>query len=226
MAGNVAVAVNMSWGLKYFTKRQDVQARLRISLREAFSKAAIESRHPTVREITKTSVPYLDAVQEEVIRCSRTVGGIPRLTLVDAEVLGHRIPKGTNVLMLVNGPDIIAPPVGSVPESLRSANSQASKDHVPLWDPKDIHLFRPERWLKNVDGVETFDPNAGPLLTFGGGPRGCYGRRMAYVELRIMMVLLVWNFEFLPLPEELNSWEAIDKAFRRPKQCFVRLKKI
>ncbi len=43
-------------------------------------------------------------------------------------------------------------------------------------------------------------------------------------ELRIMIVLLILNFEFLPLPEGLGSMGAIEKLFRRPKTSYVKLR--
>jgi hypothetical protein len=45
-------------------------------------------------------------------------------------------------------------------------------------------------------------------------------------ELKIMMVLVALSFEFEPIPEELNSMEAVEVMFRKPPQCFVRLRPI
>ena len=42
-------------------------------------------------------------------------------------------------------------------------------------------------------------------------------------EIRIMLVLLVLNFEFLPLPETLNSPHGQQKVLRTAQQCFVKL---
>lgn len=38
------------------------------------------------------------------------------------------------------------------------------------------------------------------------------------------MVLLILNFEFLPLPEELNGWSAQEKIFRHPDYPYARIK--
>lgn len=43
-------------------------------------------------------------------------------------------------------------------------------------------------------------------------------------EIRIMLVLLVLNFEFLPLPEALNSPHGQQKVLRTAQQCFVKLR--
>ncbi len=50
------------------------------------------------------------------------------------------------------------------------------------------------------------------------------GKKLAMHELRIMVVMLILNFEFLPLPEELQSMAGVEKLFRRPKMCHVRLR--
>jgi cytochrome P450 len=76
------------------------------------------------------------------------------------------------------------------------------------------------------DGRTIFNGNAGPHLGFGGGPRGCYGRRLAYMELRLVIVLLVWTFELEKCPEELSSYAGWDKLTHVAQQCYVRLRKL
>jgi hypothetical protein len=49
------------------------------------------------------------------------------------------------------------------------------------------------------------------------------GRKLAEIELRILLVLLVWNFDLQPTPAELSSYRAVDKVTHQPQQCFVRL---
>jgi hypothetical protein len=44
------------------------------------------------------------------------------------------------------------------------------------------------------------------------------------MELRIMVVLLVLSFEFLPLPEEYQSMAATEKVFREPKFPFAKIR--
>jgi hypothetical protein len=43
------------------------------------------------------------------------------------------------------------------------------------------------------------------------------------MELRILIVFLVWNFDFQPTPAALSSYRAVDKNTHQPQQCFVRL---
>ena len=115
-----------------------------------------------------------------------------------------------------------------------------SKDSISQWDPETIGLFQPERWLKRRSHPVTqselagqpsefadleYDSTAGPFFTFGGGPRGCFGRKLAYLEMRIVVAILVWNFDFATCPPELSSYKGINKATTVPEQCFVKLNK-
>jgi hypothetical protein len=43
------------------------------------------------------------------------------------------------------------------------------------------------------------------------------------MELRMLIVLLVWNFDFQPTPAEISSYRGVDKLTHQPQQCFVRL---
>jgi cytochrome P450 len=99
----------------------------------------------------------------------------------------------------------------------------------------DMNLFLPERWLvprekSNVSdsGVQevVFDSTAGPKMAFGGGPRGCYGRRLAYLELKLLFSLIVWDFELLECPKELSGYQGIDGVVHKPVNCYVRLKQL
>lgn len=43
------------------------------------------------------------------------------------------------------------------------------------------------------------------------------------LSLRIIFTLMVWNFEFQPLPGDLGSMDAMDVLTHRPKHLYVRL---
>ncbi|KAJ5502468.1 Cytochrome P450 [Penicillium fimorum] len=203
IAGHDTTSTTATWGFKLLSDHQEVQKKLREALRSGFPAAITECRQPTAEEICNTQIPYLDATQEEIIQKSMTSGGLARTAMVDTVLLGHHIPKGTSVLLMGNGPDFIEPPIGKIPEDRRSKSCQEAKGRIGSWDPADSNLFKPERWITKEDGKESFDPTSDPLLTFGLGPRGCFGRRMAHLELKIVLVLLLWNFELQSLPGTL-----------------------
>jgi cytochrome P450 len=172
-------------------------------------------------------------VIEETLRCTTIAPSVLRDTTEDVKLLGYYIPKGTHVLFFSNGPSLLQPAF-DIAEGSRSESSRNAKDRFGAWDPTDIDEFAPERWLrtetveKNGKTVEqeVFNPLAGPLLSFGVGPRACFGRRLAYLELRIAIVLLTWSFELLELDERLNSFYAVDYFALLPSQCYVKLRKV
>ena len=50
--------------------------------------------------------------------------------------------------------------------------------------------------------------------------------RMAYLELRLLLTVIVWKFELMKCPENLSGYEAVDGVVHGPKKCFLRLKKV
>ncbi|KAK5129842.1 hypothetical protein LTR08_002779 [Meristemomyces frigidus] len=250
IAGYDTTATTIEWGVKYLTAHQGVQKKLRQSLKSVFTEAAENGKAPTAVDVAKTSTPYLDAVVEEVLRCGVSAAGTVRVATQDTEIFGHHIPKGTDVFMLVRptrppvpaqqcwllltkadlqiqGPSYTAPPL-FVDEAKRSETSKQLPPEdrwTGTWDPTALDHFDPERWLvTNEKGEQSFDPQAGPMQTFGGGLRGCFGKKLARLALRIVFTLIVWNLELQPLPEALKGFEAEDKVTHRPQKVFLRLK--
>jgi cytochrome P450 len=191
---------------------EEVQQDLRTELRSCFATAHVQSRVPTSQEITATQSHYLDACIEEVLRCATTAIVTSRRATTDALVLGHIIPQGTKVLFMGHGGGILKKP-STIHDDLRSTAFRSTDNRERgTWDVEDIDVFNPRRWLTDAEstGLEVFDPSAGPHIAFGSGPRGCFGKKLAYLELKIAMVLLVWNFEMQSIPEAYSSWEARD----------------
>ena len=62
-------------------------------------------------------------------------------------------------------------------------------------------------------------------MAFGLGIRACWGRKLAQLEMKMMLALVVWKFELLPvLPAALSSHEAGFDISYRAKKGFVRLR--
>lgn len=241
MAGHDTTSTTLSWGVKFLADNPETQARLRAALRSSFPDAVNEKRLPKGQEIMRATIPYLDATIEEILRCGGTVPAVDRQAIQDTVLLGHHIPKGTSLLMLANGPSMFSPGF-SIHETLRSQSSQASeKGHMRFreWNKDDMALFKPERWLvpgatdtkdDPVGGGDlksqnvSFDAQAGPSMPFGGGIRGCFGRRLAYVEMRTFLITILWTFEFLKCPDEVSGYEAYDGVVHTPVNCYVRLR--
>ncbi|KAF4851000.1 Cytochrome P450 monooxygenase TRI13 [Colletotrichum siamense] len=230
MAGHETSATTFGWGLKYLTDHQDIQRQLHGELRKHLSKAAAEKRQPTCEEIIKTTIPYLDATMEEILRCAGTTSVTDRQALCDTTILGHRIPKDTNVILVTIGESIMKPDF-DIPDSQRTKTALNATSRIRSWNssPYPVADFQPARWLvpsKDDADREVFDATAGPQMAFGLGPRACFGRRLAYLELRMFTVLLFWHFELLRCPDELSGYNGCVGLTVKPMQCYVRLRKI
>ncbi|KAL7755588.1 hypothetical protein ACKLNR_014686 [Fusarium oxysporum f. sp. zingiberi] len=196
----------MCWLSKYLSGYPDCQSKLRSSLYEEIPEAVSQHRSPTFDEIRCAKLPYLEAVIAEMQRL--TPFSMVREATSDTEILGHRIPKGCQVFMVNGGPGFLSPSF-PVDEALRSPTSRQAKSRGSWDESKDLKLFDPERWLfVGKDGSIGFDAIAGPQLGFGAGTRQCWGRRMAQLQVKVIMALVVWNFEFLGIPESLGGYAA------------------
>lgn len=213
--------------LKLISDHQHVQQKLRDAVKTALAAAVAESRLPTAEEITRTSIPYLDASIEESLRLGTPTPLVAREAMEDTVLLGHRIPKGTALLISSVGPSFRSAPA-DVDDAARSETSR-TKHWGGAWDPEDMEDFRPERWLREAEEEEeeggrrrvTFDPQAGPFLTFSLGPRGCFGRKLAYLEMRLVLTLLLWKFQFRKLGGELASYKTEEAVTVMPANCYV-----
>ncbi|KAI8271127.1 Cytochrome P450 monooxygenase [Colletotrichum sp. SAR11_239] len=196
-------------------------------LRSKHEAAVADGRAPTYAEIVQTSIPYLDALVEEMLRLAHTTIIQERQASEDTIVLGHRIPKGTNVFVANQGASFTEPAF-DIPNPLRSESCKNAMEERGMrsWNEDGMNKFWPERWLvsNKETGEQVFDSAAGPTIPFGLGLRGCFGRRLAYMELKLLVTLLVWTFEFLPCSKELSTYEDVEGLTRKPKQCYVNLK--
>ncbi|KAJ0384027.1 hypothetical protein COL922a_009257 [Colletotrichum nupharicola] len=196
-------------------------------LRSKHEAAVADGRAPTYAEIVQTSISYLDALVEEMLRLAHTTIIQELQASEDTIVLGHRIPKGTNVFVANQGASFTEPAF-DIPQSLRSESCKNAMEDRGMrsWNEDGMNKFWPERWLvtNKETGEQVFDSAAGPTIPFGLGLRGCFGRRLAYMELKLLVTLLVWTFEFLPCSTELSTYEDVEGLTRKPKQCYVNLK--
>ncbi|KAF2207181.1 hypothetical protein CERZMDRAFT_102676 [Cercospora zeae-maydis SCOH1-5] len=227
IAGHDTSSTYILWGLKFLTNNQDSQSKLHAALREAFQEQHNDGIAPSVGDINRASIPYLDAVIEEIGRCGHTAPATFRLTKNDTEILGHHVPKGIDVVFPIQGTGYMSPLVSKVGDDQREKASLAQKQKWGMWDDEGIERFQPERWLKkDANGNVFCDRDSGPANAFGSGPRACFGKKWALVEIKIILTLIFWHFELLPTPPELSSTRATDVLTHRPVQNYLRLQRI
>ncbi|KAL9032813.1 MAG: hypothetical protein Q9180_006295 [Flavoplaca navasiana] len=230
VGGHHTTSGAMMWLAKYLTDLPQIQAKLRSVLYETLMSAKEENRLFTLEEIRRANLPYLDAVIEEMLRINAVT--VTREALCDTTILGCPIKKGTQVFFVSNGPGFLSPSI-PVDDSKRSSTSLEAKINATWDETQDLTIFNPERWLvRKSDGdgllaedVE-FDGAAGPQLVFGLGRRACWGRRLAYLEMKTMIAMLVWNFQLLETPSALSSHAGLEGIARVPQQCYLRLSKL
>ncbi|PPJ60499.1 hypothetical protein CBER1_03218 [Cercospora berteroae] len=218
VGGFDTTATTIRWGVLLLGAHQDAQTRLRSAIEQAHGTSSL----PSTEAITRLSIPYLDAVIEEVIRLGDPVPANMRVATCDTQVLGFHIPKGTEVIFPTWGPTHTSPGF-SVDGTMRSLTSQEHGGKIGSWDEDDMHEFKPERWLRgDGDGREVFDQFAGPAIVFGAGARGCLGKKLALLQMRVFFTLVFWRFEFLPTEVKMQAKQTVT---RRPKNVFVRMRK-
>lgn len=116
-----------------------------------------------------TALPYLNACSEEILRAHPPVpAGPPRTVPPGGDTVdGIYIPGGTTV-------------------SVGQWSTCHSSAHF-----KNPDKFLPERWIEPAYNGETKKA----VQPFSAGPRNCIGKNLAYMEMRLVVAQLLWNFD-------------------------------
>ncbi|KIW05052.1 uncharacterized protein PV09_04207 [Verruconis gallopava] len=118
-----------------------------------------------------SNLPYLNACIEEILRVHPPVpAGPPRI-----------VPPGGDTI------DGIWVP-GGVTVSVGQWSACHSSTHFRSPDE-----FLPERWL---DPAYSSDVKKA-VQPFSAGPRNCLGKNLAYMEMRLVVARLLWNFDLI-----------------------------
>ncbi|KAH8171059.1 cytochrome p450 domain-containing protein [Sarocladium implicatum] len=226
-AGSTTTAEAICWGLKYLTAHQDIQQKIREHMNSSFSQEFATGSQLTASDIAESTNPFLEAFMYESLRHGTNMEAHLRVALSDTQILGHHIPKGTNVILVVNGPSLTSPAM-PVDETKRSNTSKSTIEaHTRQWRSENLETFIPERWLiTNAKGETEFDPRAAPMQTFGAGPRSCFGQKFAMLEMRIIYSLILWNFELLPIHESLREFQGVEVLTLQPRHVRVKLREL
>lgn len=139
----------------------------------------IRDRFKEERDITyeaTSKLPYLNACIEEGLRIHPPV----------PTGLLRTVPKGGD---FIDG--------SFVPEGTSVAVSSWAAAHNPA-NFAQCDSFIPERWLE--PGLPGYDANYETDLKkgmqpFSLGPRGCIGKNLSYLEMRLILTRILWNFD-------------------------------
>ncbi|KAH9910895.1 cytochrome P450 [Fomitopsis serialis] len=186
LARHETTSYGMTWCLFALAQVPEVQQKLREEL------LAVETETPSMDELN--ALPYLDAVVRETLRVHPPVRHTVRVALKD-----DVIPFGTpfydrhgrvrDCVRMRKGMQVIIP--------IQTINTSK-----PVWG-EDASEFRPDRWEKRPDAAQSVPGVWGNLMTFLGGPHACIGYRLALMEMKALLFVLVRSFTFeLALPAE------------------------
>ena len=141
---------------------------------------------------TLACIQYLKAWLRETLRLYPVLSAIPRRTKEDIVLLYYHIPGGTaQVEFLVH---------------------QMGRDESIF---EDAEAFKPERWLRNKDTALIESAEAFASLPFRFGTRMCLGRRIAELELHLLMARIVQQFD-ISYPLEAENVEPFMRGVTIP----------
>ncbi|TLS26501.1 hypothetical protein PpBr36_05308 [Pyricularia pennisetigena] len=197
-AGHETTATAMTWAIYMLSRYPEVQDRLREEIR---SRLPSPESGEGVTSSDIDSMPYLNAVCNEVLRYYGPVPLTIREAARDTSILGNFVPKGTRIFIGI----------------------WAINKSKELWGP-DADQFKPERWLddektatatatggstENADGSESDNQRGGAkkaasggassnysFMTFLHGPRSCIGSGFAKAEFAVLLAAWVGRFQF------------------------------
>lgn len=174
MAGSETSATLLAVAVYYVLKNPVTMERLKREVRTTFP---LESE---INFATISKLPYLLAVINESLRIHPPLpAGVNRRVPRDGAVVMDRfVPAGTDL---------------QVPH-WAAYHSRTNFKHP--W------AFIPERWLEGDS--EFVDDNKDVFQPFSFGPRACIGRSLAYMETRIILARLIWNFDLALMPESVD----------------------
>ncbi|KAL9970165.1 hypothetical protein ACROYT_G022493 [Oculina patagonica] len=173
-AGVDTTSNTMQWVLYMMAKNPDKQEILRNEV------LSVLGNEMPATPSTLAQMPYLKAWVRETLRLYPVLSNLSRILSQDIVIGGFQIPADTQVNILLY---------------------HMSRNENTFEDAED---FKPERWLRNKHknhSMEAPDPFAS--IPFGFGTRMCIGRRVAELELHLLLARIVQQFEIQYPPDEV-----------------------
>jgi cytochrome P450 len=161
LAGHETTALVLSWAWYLMAQHPEAEARLWAEL-----DAVLTGRTPTVDDWPR--LKYTEWIALESMRLYPPAYVVGREALVDCNIGGYQVPRGTTMLL----------PAWVVQRDAR------------FFDEPD--RFKPERWgEERMKSLPKFT-----YFPFGGGPRVCIGQQFAMMELVLILATIAQRFRF------------------------------
>lgn len=193
IAGSDTTAIVISAAYFYLSRNPEIQQKLAHEILSMFgSYDEIKAGHKL------QSCTYLTAFLTEAMRMSPPVPAEPSREVLagGTTVNGHYFPQGSLV-------------------STAFWAMHYNKEYYP-----DPLRFRPERWIVGEDG-STADSVAlaeSAFCAFSAGSRGCVGKNMAWLEMRIVMAKTLWRYEIKQDPVNKLGGGSVDARLGRREE--------
>ncbi len=165
LAGHETTATALSWTWYLLSQNPEVERKLHAELDQVLG-----GRAPEMADLANLN--YTGMVIDEVMRLYPPVWAIGREATEDDEVMGYRIPKGSNVM----------------------ASQWLAHHHPAFWE--NPAAFEPERFsAERAAGRPRY-----AYFPFGGGPRMCIGNMFALTEAQLVLATVAQRYRLRLVP--------------------------
>uniref|UniRef100_A0A0E0L4M9 Cytochrome P450 n=1 Tax=Oryza punctata TaxID=4537 RepID=A0A0E0L4M9_ORYPU len=200
-AGTDTIYKSIEWTMAELIKNPAEMAKVQAEVRHVVAAAHGEGDEDVVvvavKEEQLGKMTLLRAAMKEAMRLHPPVPLlIPRESIQDTELHGHRVAAGTRVMI----------------------NAWAIGRDEAVWE--NAGVFRPERFVDgggDAAGVEYYGGGDFRFIPFGAGRRGCpgvaFGTRLAELAVANMVCHFEWE---LPNGHDIDSFEVVESSGLSP----------
>ncbi|KAI0090301.1 cytochrome P450 [Irpex rosettiformis] len=199
-AGTDTTSLALTWSFFLLSHYPDIQTRLRNELLFVLPTTPLQDLTADEVQSLYTAIaqlPYLDNVTKEVLRLIPPIHSSLRVATRDDYIPISspikRKDKNGNI-SLDDARSIYVPKGTFIYVPIEGFNLDKE-----LWG-ESAWAFNPDRWDDLPESIKTTPGLYNHLLTFSAGPRACIGMRMAIIEFKVFMFMLLTNFVFSPAP--------------------------
>ncbi|XP_069873067.1 sterol 26-hydroxylase, mitochondrial [Dipodomys merriami] len=178
IAGVDTSSNTLTWALYHLSKNPEIQAELYKEV------AGVVPAGKTPQHKDIAHMPLLKAVIKETLRLYPVIPTNARIVMDnEIEIDGFIFPKKTQFVF---------------------CHYVVSRDPSVFSEPES---FRPHRWLRKRESNAPSVQHPFGSVPFGYGVRACLGRRIAELEMQLMLSRLIQRYEVIlpPEPEEVKS---------------------
>ncbi|MGW6705284.1 cytochrome P450 [Streptomyces sp. NPDC054956] len=187
LAGHETTATSLAFSLHLLGRHPGFQDRARAEIA-----AVLGDRTPGAADLDR--LPYLTQVLKEAMRLYPAAPTIGRSSVAAAEVDGHTIPAGADVIL----------------------SPWVTHRHPRYWP--DPERFDPDRFTPEAEAAR---PRYA-WFPFGGGPRACIGQHFSMLESVVALAMILRAYEFEAVDTEIPVAAGITLQTRGPARCRVR----